>query len=963
MLDDTVISRAELVLAFAESLRSPKPPPLSQFIAAYPEVTAGDLAELIMIDQSTRWAKGDRPLLEDYMSQLPQLAGEDEELVSLLGYEFELRQLYGESLQPEQYYDRFPELRSLLHEHFRMCHVLSETRFENQDNRLLADDGTSKFNLFEVHAEGGLGRVWRAHDRELQREVAVKQLRPELADRSEIRERFLREARVTGQLEHPNIVPVYELIEDGASGQPSYAMRFVRGQTLSEAVRRHFGDKQREISDTISQLRLLNAFISVCNAVAYAHSRGIVHRDLKPENIVLGRFGEVFVADWGLAKIGGAADAEGSAITVAQPAPPKHTVPGSVMGTPAYMAPEQAAARNDQVDERTDIYGLGAILYVILTGRPPHEGTGRTELLEVARTNEFAHPRTLNRSIPPALEAICLKAMARLPERRYKTATEVAQEVQRWMVDEPIEACPEPWHIRVRRWITRHRIAAAVACLIAIGLVGTSWAKRSAASSANLRRLQARQESADRFARFQRLTADAYFYGLAASGADIARAARNCDEALDLYNAASGEPARAISDPNLDETQSKQLARELAQMLVLRAHLLDRLPELNGRRPDLDAAVELYKKAGIEHGTWQAYFSAEQNRTKDKLEDAIRDYQQVLGAEPQHYWALTGLGHCYLRTGQPELARVVYQSCIALQPRSPWPWMQRGIAAAMARDAAQAHADFERALQIDSQFIPARFNLGLVYASRGEHEAAIERFGECLLQRQDVDVLDARAKSWIALEQLPNAVNDVEAALRLQPNFAPALVTRARITTLAALDNSGQASVAALRDLERALNEDPNLVSAHVQRAKVLELMGNLSDAIDSLGHAIDIVRFDAAIVRERARLLTENDQKALATQDYSRLIRSGHGSVDDLRRSGDCHADLELWSDAIRDYSEAINLDPGNWKLLLRRAQCHTAQGDLIAALADCDRILQEVPSDADAQALKSRIQRLQAN
>jgi tetratricopeptide (TPR) repeat protein len=180
---------------------------------------------------------------------------------------------------------------------------------------------------------------------------------------------------------------------------------------------------------------------------------------------------------------------------------------------------------------------------------------------------------------------------------------------------------------------------------------------------------------------------------------------------------------------------------------------------------------------------------------------------------------------------------------------------------------------------------------------------------------------------------------------------------------LAALDNSGQASVVALRDLERALNEDPNLVSAHVQRAKVLELMGNLSDAIDSLGHAIDIVRFDAAIVRERARLLTENDQKALATQDYSRLIRSGHGSVDDLRRSGDCHADLELWSDAIRDYSEAINLDPGNWKLLLRRAQCHTAQGDLIAALADCDRILQEVPADADAQALKSRIQRLQAN
>src|SRR5262249_26459936 len=157
---------------------------------------------------------------------------------------------------------------------------------------------------------------------------------------------------------------------------------------------------------------------------------------------------------------------------------------------------------------------------------------------------------------------------------------------------------------------------------------------------------------------------------------------------------------------------------------VLRVCLREQL----GQKSTFDSAALSLKELGLETQTFQDYFRAEQYRSRDELEEAIRCYRQVLSAEPQNYWALTGLGHCYLRTGRADLAWVAYQSCIVLQPRSPWPWMQRGVAAGMEGDGEQAEADFLRALGIDREFHPARFNLGLVYAARGEYRIAIEQF-------------------------------------------------------------------------------------------------------------------------------------------------------------------------------------------------------------------------------------------
>ncbi|HZY90897.1 MAG TPA: serine/threonine-protein kinase, partial [Gemmataceae bacterium] len=219
-----------------------------------------------------------------------------------------------------------------------------------------------RYSRLRLHATGGIGHVWLAHDSGLGRDVALKELRPERAGHAEAEARFLQEAQITGQLEHPGVVPVYELVRARDGRQPFYAMRFVKGRTLSEAARAYHDRRRAGAAEALELPALLNAFVTVCHTVAYAHARGVIHRDLKGQNVILGDFGEVVVLDWGLAKVlgrpEGAADAP-SVVLDATGADSGYTVQGQALGTPAYMAPEQSAGRLDLIDRRTDVYGLG----------------------------------------------------------------------------------------------------------------------------------------------------------------------------------------------------------------------------------------------------------------------------------------------------------------------------------------------------------------------------------------------------------------------------------------------------------------------------------------------------------------------------------------------------------------------------------------------------------------------------
>jgi serine/threonine protein kinase/WD40 repeat protein len=379
--------------------------------------------------------------------------------------------------------------------------------------------GPQRYRVLRPHAKGGLGEVFVAHDEELHREVALKQMLERHADNRESRARFVQEAEITGSLEHPGIVPIYGLGADG-QGRPFYAMRFIRGHSLQDAIRRfHESDAARpNPGERVLELRrLLGHLIAVCNAIEYAHSRGVLHRDIKPSNVMLGKFGETLVVDWGLAKpvgraatVGATSEADEPSLRLSGSGGSDPTQMGSAVGTPAFMSPEQAAGRLDEVEPASDVYGLGATLYVLLTGRRPFENGSLAELLERVQRGDFPRPRAVKGHIPSALEAICLKAMALVPADRYPSARAMADDLEHWLADEPVAALPESMRQRAARWSRRHRglvwsgAVSSFALIIAAALVGRYYlaAKANKAEAAAARATAAADRKlaeADRF--------------------------------------------------------------------------------------------------------------------------------------------------------------------------------------------------------------------------------------------------------------------------------------------------------------------------------------------------------------------------------------------------------------------------------------------------------------------------------
>jgi serine/threonine-protein kinase len=355
------------------------------------------------------------------------------------------------------------------------------TDLDTTVDHISSDAGSGRYRILRPHAKGGLGEVFVAFDEELHREVALKAIRLDHSGDAASRSRFLLEAEITGGLEHPGIVPVYGF-GHYSDGRPYYAMRFLKSDNLKQALSR-FYQKQGQSRDPgqrwLEFRQLLQRFIDVCNTVAYAHSRGVLHRDLKPGNVMLGSYGETLLVDWGLAKAlgrGGEVGSKAQSEATLQPASGSSegmTHAGQVLGTPAYMSPEQAAGATAQVGLASDIYSLGATLYVILTGQAPVASGDTAEVLEMVRRGAIPPPRQVRPDTPLALDAICRKAMALRPSDRYASALDLAADIEHWLGDEAVTAYSEPWPARLGRWGRRHRtMLASAAVLLLASLVG-----------------------------------------------------------------------------------------------------------------------------------------------------------------------------------------------------------------------------------------------------------------------------------------------------------------------------------------------------------------------------------------------------------------------------------------------------------------------------------------------------------
>jgi WD40 repeat protein/serine/threonine protein kinase len=332
---------------------------------------------------------------------------------------------------------------------------------------------------------GGIGRVFVAVDRHLDRSVAIKELLLEHGDDPTrpgtvaTLARFLREARITGKLDHPNIVPVYELGRR-ADGSLYYTMRVVRGRTLSQAL--------GEARTLAERLKLLDHFVGLCQAIAYAHSRGVMHRDIKPDNVMIGEFGETVVLDWGMAKAQGSDAFEPGSDT-----PPALdrlsqsldlTVDGSLCGTPTHMSPEQVRGAVNEVDERSDVWALGVVLYTILSGRTPFEGKTLIELVQHIRAGKCPPLRSLDSGIPPELAAITERALKAAPNERYQNAKELLRDVEAYRSGAQVQAYRYSSLDLLKRFLERHRtvaVASSVGLSVAFVLAVASYVRLAAA--------------------------------------------------------------------------------------------------------------------------------------------------------------------------------------------------------------------------------------------------------------------------------------------------------------------------------------------------------------------------------------------------------------------------------------------------------------------------------------------------
>jgi len=284
------------------------------------------------------------------------------------------------------------------------------------DPLMITSEQPGHYTLRGEQGRGGMARVLIAYDEHIHREIALKELIPDATasiqppEASPMRKsaaataRFLREARITGQLEHPGIVPVYELGRH-TDGTVYYTMKLVRGQTLA--------DKLKACRGIADRLKLLPHYLDLCHAIAYAHSRGVIHRDIKPQNVMVGEFGETVLLDWGLAKVKGQAD-EGAEkladeVRMLKEAGASDTVAGKPIGTPSYMPPEQADGRIEDIDERSDVWSLGAVLYEILTGRPPFTGATALEVIGKVLTDTVQPALEVAKEAPRELAAVAMR--------------------------------------------------------------------------------------------------------------------------------------------------------------------------------------------------------------------------------------------------------------------------------------------------------------------------------------------------------------------------------------------------------------------------------------------------------------------------------------------------------------------------------------------------------------------------
>jgi serine/threonine-protein kinase len=427
------------------------------------------LVAVLLADQRRRWQQGERPLVEAYREQHPALQSDAEALLDLIYQEIILREEQGEAPLLAEYQQRFPQLAAPLEFQFAFDRVLQSGRLSRQalgEGNAAGEGPEAVPDLpaipgYETQGKlgrGGMGVVYKAWHLRLNRPVALKMALTQA--RPEDLVRFLTEAEAVVQLQHPHIVPIYDVGRH--AGQPYLTMELAEGSLA------------QQLGGTPQPARAAAQVLETLARAAHAaHQRGIIHRDLKPANVLVTSDGTLKITDFGLAK-----RLEGGAGL---------TQTGEIVGTPSYMAPEQAQGKAQEIGPPTDVYALGAILYELLTGRPPFLAETPVDTVLQALTDDPVPPRRLQPKVPRDLETICLKCLEKEPRRRYASAEDLAGDLRRWLDGQAIRARPAGPVERVVKWASpgpQPRPCSWAACW---SWSGPSWAVWSTAGACRRR--------------------------------------------------------------------------------------------------------------------------------------------------------------------------------------------------------------------------------------------------------------------------------------------------------------------------------------------------------------------------------------------------------------------------------------------------------------------------------------------
>ena len=798
--------------------------------------------------------------------------------------------------------------------------------------------------------EGGFGRVEAVFDRQLDRSVALKQLLPPEGVKDETtltaimrgREaRFLNEARITGKLEHPGIVPVYELGRR-LDGSLYYVMRLVQGRDLERALR----DKSFD-----ERMKLLPHFVDACQAVAYAHSRGVVHRDLKPENVMIGDYGETLVVDWGLAKVRGEEDLQETAFAEGMDRL-RHqsnlrTIEGIALGTPCYMPPEQCLGELGEIDERSDVYALGAVLYHLLTGAPPHIGDDVETIIKATIRQDPTPPRDEEPRCPSELDAIVLRALDKDKLERYANAGELADDVQAFLEGGLVGAHRYSVTERVGRWVRAHRLRLLAVAALVVGASG-AWLyvdgrARARASQAAEARAEA-EARADRARRQELLAELETILEQTSKGSTAPRWLET--QAFKIISLGEPVAAAAIEARLIRELEhpSRDVRRLVARSLagLHRTHAVQALSArlAEDAEQDDDVLIEIVNALGVigdpaaeepvaELRWRKGQFSPFWEQTKLAYRliplPELADGGAGLTAEQ---W--NDRGKALVHKNHRDEAIVAYSKAIEKDRKDARGYNNRAIELARLERYDEALADYDQAIALDADAgLVSRYNRAVLKRKIDDFEGAIADYsalvavefrlptilrGRSVAHRymgdyeaaladletaHDVEPRDPRTYSAMAtvytdMGRWREAVDAATQAVSINPQYVAALVTKAHAhRQLGELD-------AARRDLDAALDLDPQSDTARLSRATLLLHDGRVDDAVDDLSHCID------------------NDCTTDAESTASRLYYRGAG----------LHAQRQDWDAAIRDLERAFALGPP------RTQQVQLALAGLIASL-----------------------------